>query len=332
MAPKNCNLSVGERPAGNAPYDAPKEAQMKILVTGSSGFVGTALVPNLERAGHTVYRLIRPGTRPATGGGGQGFNANWDPATGELGSAAVGADVVVNLAGTSIADGRWTPQRKQLLRSSRVETTRALLSALARMTTRPGALISASAIGYYGSRAEEILTEESQPGNDFLSQIGQEWEAEAAKAEALGMRVVRARFGVILSKHGGALQKMLPPFKFGLGGKIGSGSQWMSWITLEDVVAILRFAIENAAVQGPINVVSPQPLRNAEFTKALAKALRRPAIFPVPAFVLRLMLGEMADALLLSSQRVLPGQLEKFGYRFLHRDLPAAFGAVLASG
>jgi uncharacterized protein len=303
---------------------------MKILITGSSGFVGSALVKDLQSAGHTACRLIRPGSTRGAQGSSQGFDVNWNPETGELGGAAVGADAVVNLAGASIAEGRWTSERKKLLRSSRVETTRALVNALARMAARPRVLVSASAIGIYGGRGEELLTEESQAGNDFLSEIGKSWEAEAMKAESLGIRVVRARFGVILSKRGGALPKMMRPFQFGAGGRIGDGQQWMSWITLTDVAAILRVALENGAVRGAVNVVSPQPVRNAEFTKALAAALRRPALFPAPAFALRLLLGEMADALLLSSQRVLPAQLEKLGYRFVHPDLSAALAAELS--
>jgi uncharacterized protein (TIGR01777 family) len=301
---------------------------MKILVTGSSGLVGTALVSAVARAGHTMCRLVRP---QSAGGAGakEGFVVAWNPATGELGGAGVGADAVVNLAGASIADGRWTAERKALLRTSRIDTTRALVGALARMNARPSVLVSASAIGYYGDRGGETLTEESKPGADFLPGLAQEWETEALKAEALGIRVVLARFGIILAREGGALPKMTLPFKIGAGGKLGSGQQWMSWVTLEDVVGILRLAIENASIRGAINIVSPQPLQNAEFTKELAKVMHRPALFPAPAFALRLALGEMADALLLSSQRVVPQGLEKLGYRFLHSDLPSALNAVL---
>jgi uncharacterized protein (TIGR01777 family) len=307
-----------------------KKDPMKILITGSTGLVGTALTQDLQRVGHTVCRLVRPGTSTQAIGNSQGFDVNWNPATGELGGVAVGADAVVNLAGASIAEKRWTPQRKQLLRSSRIETTRALVQALAKMSARPRALISASATGIYGNRGDETLTEASQPGNDFLSEIAKEWESEALKAEALGIRLVRARFGVILSKQGGALPQMMRPFQFGVGGKIGTGKQWMSWITLDDVVATLRLALENANITGPLNVVSPQPVTNAEFTKLLAAALHRPALFPAPAFALRLLLGELADALLLSSQRVLPAQLQKLNYAFLHPDLRTALSAVLA--
>lgn len=296
---------------------------MKILVTGSSGLVGTALGSALARAGHTVCRLVRPQSAAGEGAT-EGFAVAWNPGTGELGGAGVGADAVVNLAGASIADGRWSKQRKELLRASRIDTTRALVNALAKMNARPSVLVSASAIGYYGDRRDETLTEESKPGTDFLAGLAQEWEAEALKAEALGIRVVLARFGIILAREGGALPKMLTPLKLGVGGRLGSGNQWMSWVTLEDAVGILRFAIENATVRGAINVVSPQPLQNEEFTRVLAKAMHRPAPFAAPAFALRLALGEMANALLLSSQRVAPRLLEKLGYRFLHPDLSAA--------
>lgn len=302
---------------------------MKILVTGSSGLVGTALGRSLAKAGHTVCRLVRPQSAAGEGAN-EGFAVAWNPATGELGGAGVGADAVVNLAGTSIADGRWTAQRKELLRTSRVDSTRALVNALAKMNARPSVLVSASAIGIYGDRGDETLTEESKPGADFLAGLAQEWEAEALKAEALGIRVVLARFGIILARDGGALPKMLLPFKFGVGGRLGSGQQWMSWVTIEDVVGILRLAIENNAARGPINIVAPQPLQNAEFTKLLAKAMHRLALFPAPAIALRLALGEMADALLLSSQRVQPQVIEKLGYRFLHPELTSALARVLA--
>ncbi len=302
---------------------------MKILITGSTGLVGTALGSVLARAGHTVCRLVRP---ESAGGEWtkEGFAVAWNPATGELGGAGVGADAVVNLAGASIADGRWTTQRKELLRSSRIDTTRALVGALAKMNARPSVLVSASAIGIYGNRGDKVLTEESKAGTDFLAGLAREWEAEALKAQALGIRVVLARLGIVLAREGGALAKMMLPFKFGAGGRLGSGQQWMSWVTLEDVVGILRCAIEKNTVRGAVNIVAPQPVRNAEFTKVLAKALHRPALFPAPAFALRLALGEMADALLLSSQRVVPQVLERLGYRFLHADLTSALAAVLA--
>jgi uncharacterized protein (TIGR01777 family) len=302
--------------------------QMKILVSGSTGLVGTALVSALARDGNTVCRLVRPQSTVSLETK-DGFNVAWNPVTGELGGAGVGPDAVVNLAGAPIGDGRWTAERKATLRSSRIESTRALVNALGKMNARPRVLVSASAIGIYGNRGDELLTEESKPGGDFLAGLTREWEAEALKAEALGIRVVLARFGIILAREGGALAKIMLPFKIGAGGKVGSGKQWMSWVALEDVVGILRLAIENASVRGAINVVAPQPVRNEEFTKVLAKILRRPALFPAPAFALRLALGEMADALLLSGQRVLPRALEKTGYRFLHADLPSALSTIL---
>ena len=301
---------------------------MKILITGSTGLVGTALLGALAKDGHTVCRLMRPESE-VPGGTKEGFNVAWNPANGELGGAAVGADAVVNLAGASIAGKRWTAKRKALLRTSRIDTTRALVTALAKMNARPSVLVSASAIGIYGNRADELLTEDSKAGSDFLAGLAQDWEAEALKAEALGIRVVLARFGIILAREGGALAKMLLPFKLGIGGRLGSGRQWMSWVTLEDVVGSLRTALEKNAMKGAVNIVAPGPAPNAAFTKALADALHRPAILPAPAFALRLALGEMAEALLLSSQRVVPSRLENSGYPFQDRDLPAALRRIL---
>jgi uncharacterized protein (TIGR01777 family) len=303
---------------------------MKILVTGSTGLVGRALVSALAKEGHSVCRLVRPGTNANDDAG--GFNVAWNPATGELGGAAVGPDAVVNLAGASIGGGRWTQKRKEELRASRVETTRALLAAIERMNAKPSVFISASAIGYYGNRGDEELSEDSSAGNDFLAELAKAWEAEALKAEVWRTRVVLARFGIILAKQGGALQKMLTPFRLGLGGRLGSGKQWMSWVALEDVIEILEMAILNSALFGPVNVVAPHPVTNDEFTKTLAGALRRPAIFPAPPFALRLALGrEMADALLMASQRVVPRKLERLGYVFRQAKLDSALHSILTA-
>jgi uncharacterized protein len=316
---------------------------MKILITGSTGLVGTALTASLVRDGHSVCRLVRRETITGKKGSekqglaGQIADIAWDPE--DPGASSLrdshekveGAEGVVNLAGASIAAGRWTTERKMLLRSSRVRTTHALVAALEKANLRPKVLVSASAIGYYGNRGDEVLTEESKSGEGFLAGITREWEDEALKGEALGMRVVLARCGVVLAKHGGALPQMMRPFRFGVGGKIGSGQQWMSWVTLDDVVGTIRYALENSAVSGAVNVVAPQPVRNSEFTRELARAMHRPAIFPAPAFALRAMLGEMADALLLASQRVMPSRLERLNYEFVQTDLPSALEHILAA-
>lgn len=294
------------------------------------------MVRALARDEHTVCRLIRPesvvkGRAPVAEAQGkkEELDVAWNPTTGELSGAAAGADAVVNLSGASIAGGRWSAKRKGVLRSSRVDTTRALVTALAKMNTRPRVLVSASAIGYYGDRADEELAEESASGSDFLAGLCGEWEAEALKAEALGIRAVLVRIGIVLAREGGALPKIMMPFRMFVGGKTGSGKQWMSWISLQDLVAILRYAMENRAIRGALNAVAPQAVQNEEFTKVLAQTMHRPALFPAPAFALRLALGEMADALLLSSQRVMPSRLRQLGYKFLHADLRTALAVVL---
>lgn len=297
---------------------------MRVLLSGASGLIGTALAETLASAGQTVSPLVRPG-RPAPPGG-----VRWDPAGGEFDAAAAeGADAVVNLAGESIASGRWNERRKAALRSSRVLATRSLVEGLGRMARKPAVLVSASAVGYYGDRGDEELTEASLPGRDFLAGLAVEWEREAARAAEHGLRVVLLRFGIILSPRGGALGRMLLPFRMGVGGRLGSGRQWMSWVSLPEAVAIIRHAIVTPGLEGPVNVVAPHPVRNSEFTRTLGRVLGRPAIFPVPAFALRLVLGEMADALLLSSQRVLPKKLEDSGYRFRHEQLEPALRDVL---
>jgi len=306
---------------------------MKILVAGSTGLVGTALVTALARDGHNVCRLLRPQSvvkgASAAEASQHVLDVPWNPDTSDLGGAVEDADAVVNLAGASIAGGRWNEPRKALLRASRIDSTRALVTALSKLKPRPRVLISSSAIGVYGDRGDELLNEGSKPGSDFLSSLALDWEAEALKAEALGMRVVLARFGVVLAARGGALARMLLPFKLGAGGRLGSGKQWMSWMTLDDAVGSLLFALEKSSVSGAINLVSPNAVRNSEFARALAKALHRPALFPAPSFALRLALGEMADALLLSSQRVAPQALEKSGYSFVHAQLADSLAAVL---
>ena len=259
---------------------------MKVLITGSTGLVGTALTKALARQGHTVCRLIRPTTQIPEGAAG-GFDVSWNPETGELGGAAVGADAVVNLSGASIAGKRWTTEYKAILHGSRIRATRALVKALEKMSARPALLISASAVGFYGNRGDEILTEESSSGDDFLAELAKEWEAEARKAETLGTRVVLARFGLILAGSGGALPMMMRPFRFSVGGRVGSGEQWISWISLPDAVAVLLRCLRStpitgdvkfAPIAGPVNVVSPEPVTNAQFTRELARAMHRPAL------------------------------------------------------
>ena len=246
----------------------------------------------------------------------------WDPVANEFDAqAAEGADAVVHLAGASIGGGRWTTARKALLRSSRVDATRHLVDSLGALNAKPKIFIGVSAVGYYGDRGDEKLTDHSGPGSDFLAQICKDWERESSRAAEFGARVVILRFGIILSTRGGALPKMLTPIKMFVGGKLGSGQQWMSWLSLDDATGVIRFVLENESARGPINTVSPYPIRNVDFTKKAARAVHRPAIFPAPAFALRLMLGELADGLLLSSQRALPEKLQTLGYQFQDSDL-----------
>jgi uncharacterized protein len=335
---------------------------MKVLVTGATGLVGATLVKALTRDGHTVCRLLRRESVTSTGSGkglkrgerggpisdaqresklgqasnGHVFDVAWDPeasaahAIGDPQGHTPGADAVVNLAGASIADGKWTTQRKMQLRSSRVKTTRSLLTALQKAGLRPKVFVSASAVGIFGDRGDEVLTEESAPGTGFLAGLTTEWEAEARTAEPLGMRVVCTRFGIILAKNGGALPQIMKPFKFGVGGKLGSGRQWMSWVTLDDAIAVLRFALENQSVRGALNVVAPEPVRNAKFTSELARAMHRPAVFAVPEFALRMALGkEMAEETLLTSERVKPARLQQMGFEFQQPELGLALEHVL---
>lgn len=303
---------------------------MKILISGSTGLVGSAVVESLGHQGHDVIRLRRPGTElPETTPSPGLPQALWNPQSGLLNSRAEQVDAIIHLAGASIAGHRWTEAWKRELRDSRVAATRQLVASLRRLQRPPQVFIAASAIGFYGNRGDEELTESSPPGTDFLAQLTADWEAESARAAELGARVVILRFGVILAKHGGALPRMALPFRLGVGGKIASGRQWISWVTLEDVVSIIRFALETNLVSGPVNAVSPNPVRNAEFANALGRVLHRPAIFPTPSFALRFALGELADSLLLASQKVCPTKLQRLGYRFLYPDLDPALQAVL---
>jgi uncharacterized protein len=298
---------------------------MRILMSGASGLVGTALASSLTSAGHAVVRLSRATGAIRTG------DVYWNPISGELDSAAAeGADAMVHLAGASIADGRWTKERKALLRSSRVDATQGLVRALANLKRKPHVFIAASAIGYYGSRGEEILRESSAPGTNFLANVVREWEAAELEAERASLRTVILRFGVILSKMGGALPRIIVPFRLGLGGRLGSGRQWMSWITLDDVVALIQYALAHEELSGIINAVAPAPVQNSEFAATLGRLMHRPTIFPVPGFVLRMALGEMADALLLASQRVLPERLSRAGYSFRQATLEEGLRSVLA--
>jgi uncharacterized protein (TIGR01777 family) len=296
---------------------------MKILISGSHGLVGTALIKALEPGRHEIHRLVRhyPGSPD---------EIEWSPDRYSIALSLIeGFDAVVHLAGESIAEGRWIDEKKKRIRESRVKGTKLLSDALANLTQPPKTLISASAIGYYGDRDDEVLTETSAPGNDFLSEVCVEWEQATSHATTMGIRVMNARFGIILAKDGGALKKMLPPFRMGIGGRIGSGKQWMSWIALDDVIGALKFALTNDSLAGPANFVAPNPVRNAEFTKRLGNVLSRPTIFPIPAFGVRFAFGEMADALLLSSQRVEPTRLKDAGYQFKYSQLAPALSNIL---
>jgi uncharacterized protein len=297
---------------------------MKILVSGSSGLIGSALVPLLAAGGHRVTRLVR--SRMQSGAS----QISWDPAAGRLDRAAAeGFDAVVHLAGENIAAGRWTAKQKARIRDSRVKGTRLVSETMAGLTKAPQILVSASAVGYYGDRGEELLQEESPPGADFLAEVCQEWEAATQPAAQSGIRVVNLRTGVVLSASGGALAKMLPPFRLGLGGVIGSGQQYVSWIALDDVVGIINHSLTEGGLRGPVNVVAPQPVTNREFTRALGRVLSRPTFFSMPAWAARLAFGEMADALLLAGQRAEPARLVRAGYNFRFPELEGALRHVL---
>lgn len=297
---------------------------MRILVSGSHGLVGKALIRSLTADGHDIVRLVR--NKPAGAA-----EIEWHPNEGRIDAPALeGLDVVVHLAGESIASGRWSDEKKRAIRDSRVKGTTLLSDALARLSRPPSLFVSASAIGYYGNRADEILTETSAPGSDFLSSVCVEWEQATKAAVEKGIRTVHARFGVILDANDGALAKMLTPFRMGIGGRLGHGKQWMSWIAIEDVINGLRFLIDEKTVSGPVNFVAPNAVTNAEFTKTLGRVLSKPTLFPVPAFGARLAFGEMADALLLSSQRVEPKVMKEKGFVFRWVMLEDALRHLLA--
>ncbi len=290
---------------------------MKVLVTGSRGLVGSALIPALEAAGHEVARLSR--------------GKSWDPEAGIVDPAAIaGAEAVVHLAGENLAAGRWTAERKRRIRDSRANGTRALASAIAGLPEKPRVLISASAVGYYGDRGDEVLTEGSPPGRGFLADVCREWEDATAPAANAGARVVRLRFGMILSGHGGALERMLPVFRHGAGGPVGNGRQYMSWIALDDVVSAILYSIGETSLNGPVNAVAPEPVRNADYAHALGRVLGRPAVLHAPAFMLKIAFGgEMVEEVLLASQRALPQRLTDSGFRFRHAEIHDALRSVL---
>ena len=305
----------------------------RILVSGVSGPIGAALLPSLRAGGSSVVRLVRRGPTVGARGGARGGAQDdeqiaWDPAQPISPEAVSGFDAVIHLAGESII-GRWTAAKKQKIRNSRVAGTGNLAQALAKASVRPRVFISSSAIGYYGDRGDEILKEESAVGSGFLPDVCREWEEATEAAAKAGIRTVQIRTGIVLSAAGGALAKMLTPFKLGVGGIVGSGRQWMSWIDVQDMVGAIQHIMKTDRLRGPVNLAAPTPVRNAEFTKTLASVLSRPAIFPMPAFVVKLVFGEMGETVLLGSQRVEPGQLVASGYPFQFRVLQASLKAML---
>jgi hypothetical protein len=285
-----------------------------ILITGSGGLIGSSVRAAAEAAENKVSVLKRNHGRS---------ESFWEPLPDQP------IDAVVHLAGENIAAKRWYPAHKKLIRSSRVERTRLLCERLTALSRRPSVLICASAVGYYGHRGDEELNEDSAPGDGFLAEVCRDWESACSPAIEAGIRTVNLRTGMVLAPKGGALARLRPLFKAGMGGKLGHGSQYMSWITIDDLVAAILFAIENKIVSGPVNAVSPHPVTNAEFTEALGRALHRPTLLPVPAFALRLAVGEMADEMLLSSTRAVPTKLTELGFLFSHPDLSTALRHVL---
>jgi len=298
---------------------------LHVAVTGASGLIGSLLIPVLTAGGHRVTRVVRHPPGPG--------EIRWDPGGPGLHPALLrGVDAVVHLAGENIAGGRWTAARKHRILESRRLGTRLLAEAIARAPDRPRVLVSASAIGIYGDRGDELLTEASPPGGGFLPEVARVWEAETHPAEAAGVRVVRLRIGLLLSLAGGLLRRMLPPFRLGIGGRLGSGTAWMSWISADDLVGAFEHVMTMESIRGPVNAVGPAPVRNAEFTRELGRALGRPTLIPVPRAALRLLFGQMADEAILASARVVPGVLLESGYRFHHPTLGAALAHVLRRG
>lgn len=295
---------------------------MNILISGASGLIGSALVKSLSEAGHAVRRLVRREAGPA--------EVRWDPAAGRLDAADLeGLDAVLHLAGENIAAGRWTRRRKARIRESRAVGTRLLSRTLAGLADPPGVFISASAVGFYGDRGEGQLDERSPPGSGFLAEVCRQWEAATEPAAGAGIRAVQLRTGMVLAAHGGALAKMLPIFRLGLGGRLGSGRQYVSWITLDDVAGAVGRVLLDETLRGPVNLVAPQPVTNRRFTAALGRVLKRPTWLPAPALALRIVLGQMAEELLLAGARVMPKRLLDAGYQFLHPELEAALRHVL---
>lgn len=302
---------------------------MRIVVAGGAGFLGVPLCAALLAAGHEVTVLTRRADS-ARGRLPSGVAlAEWDARSNGAGlTHGDAADAVVNLAGAGIADGRWTPERKAVLRSSRLDATSALIAAIQQASVRPKVLVTASAIGYYGDTGDDIVNESRGAGSDFLARLCADWEAAARPAEALGTRVVFARIGIVLARDGGALAKLTPAFRAFVGGPLGSGRQWYSWIHRDDVIGLLRFAIEHDDLAGPLNVTAPQPARMRELATTLGAVLHRPALLPVPTFALRILVGELAETLV-TGQRVLPVVAREHGYDFLHPTLAAALQAAV---